>query len=62
VFSGFRRNVDENFESQEVLDFLTLEDVTYRLSVKNYHSTLRNIPEERKSFSLVISLTYDEEK
>jgi hypothetical protein len=39
--------------SQEVfLDFLMLEDVTETFpetSVKDYHSTLRDIPEERKS-------------
>jgi hypothetical protein len=37
-------------EVQEENDFLTLEDGTDGLetSVKDYHSTLRNIPEERR--------------
>jgi hypothetical protein len=40
------------------LDFLTLEDGTNMLSwksVKDYHSTVRNIPEVRRSHTRIIS-------
>jgi hypothetical protein len=35
--------------SSRDLDFLTLEDGTDRFFRNDYHSTLRKIPEERKS-------------
>jgi hypothetical protein len=45
---------------QEILDFSTLEDETDSLSRnvgKDYHSTLRNIPEERRSLTVSCFVT-----
>ena len=50
----YRDNLSDPYSSakKNLLGFLTLEDRTYRLSrnvMRNYHYTLRNNPEERRS-------------